>query len=81
MNTYTTKFLLTCIVNQKPVEHFLTISTQRVIVVEELLFFIKNLEPAFHEIIADKLAEKFGGKQTLVANHHGVTISTERETW
>jgi hypothetical protein len=72
---------LTCIVNQKPVEHFLTISTQRVIVVEELLFFIKNLEPAFHEIIADKLAEKFGGKQTLVANHHGVTISTERETW
>jgi len=81
LNTYTTKFLLTCIVNQKPVEHFLTISTQRVIVVEELLFFIKNLEPAFHEIIADKLAEKFGGKQTLVANHHGVTISTERETW
>ncbi len=81
MNTYTTKFVVTCVVNQKPVEHFLTISTQEVIVVEDLLFFVKNLEPAFHEIIADKLAEKFGGKQILVANHHGVTISTERSAW
>lgn len=81
MNIYTTKFVLTCIVNQKPVEHFLTISTQEVIVVEDLISFIKSLEPAFHEIIADKLAEKFGGKQTLIANHHGVTISTERATW
>jgi hypothetical protein len=81
LNTYQTKFVLKCIVNQKPVEHSLTISTQEVIVVEDLLSFIKNLEPAFHEIIADKLAEQFGGKQVLVANHHGVIISTERATW
>lgn len=81
MNTYTTKFVLTCVVNQQQIEHFLTISTQDVIVVEDLISFIKNLEPAFHEIIADKLAEKFGGKQTLIANHHGVTITTERATW
>jgi hypothetical protein len=40
--------------------------------------FLDKIDNQYHENIADLLLEKFGGKQQLVACHHGVVIKTER---
>lgn len=45
---------------------------------------LQNIErftkkPQFHEELADLFLELFKGKQTLLAFHHGVLITTERE--
>lgn len=81
MNKYQTKFVIECITNQKPIMYRLTIVTHETIIVEELLEFIKKLKTNYHEKIADELFKKFGGKQTMIANHHGVLIKTKRYKW
>jgi len=81
MNKYQTKFVIECITNQKPIMYRLTIVTHETIIVEELLEFIKKLKTNYHEKIADELFKKFGGKQTMTANHHGVLIKTKRYKW
>ncbi len=78
MNRYTAKFFSTCPVNGARIEYTLTIETMRLISVEDLLERLEAVPVALHEEIADHLLEIFGGKQTLVAYHHGVTIETTR---
>lgn len=81
-NEYRTIFEAPCCVNERQVEYELVIETPgRVIMVEEILPAVAaaaRLEKPYHETMADFLFEKFGGRQTLKAFHHGVEILTER---
>ena len=45
---------------------------------EDILKEVEDIQKGFHEDIADRLQRRFGGSQTLVADHHGVRIETTR---
>lgn len=80
MNRYSTNFFCACPNNGVRIEYRLTIESGTVLSVEDIIegIGINTDEPEYHETLADLLLERFGGQQTLVANHHGVTIETER---
>lgn len=78
MNTYTTEFFCKCPTNNVRIKYELEIQTTGVIFVERILDFVDKMDNQYHENIADILLEEFGGKQVLVACHHGVVIKTER---
>lgn len=78
MNTYKTEFFCVCPINRTRIKYHLEIVTEKIIPVEHILEQFERYDSGFHELIAEELHEKFGGKQTLVADHHGVTIETTR---
>lgn len=78
MNTYSTEFFGKCPTNNVRIKYELEIQTTSIIFVESILEFINKIDNQYHEIMADLLLERFGGKQVLVAYHHGVVIKTER---
>lgn len=78
MNRYSIKFQSECPVNGDCIEYSLTIESENLIQVEKIKDEIKSYTRGFHETFADKLYEKFGGKQFMVAIHGGVKIETER---
>ena len=79
MNKYRTKFTSLCPVNDKQITYELEIRHTEMIVVEDILEAVSKFLVGYHENIADLLFKKFGGEQTLTANHHGVVIQTERK--
>ena len=78
MNIYTTEFFCKCPTNNVRIKYELEIQTTDVIFVELILEFLDKINNQYHENIADLLLNKFGGKQQLIAYHHGVVIKTER---
>lgn len=78
MNAYTTTFFAECPNNRTRITYRLRIETSEVIGVETLIEAVQAIEEGYHEEIADRLHGDFGGKQTLTADHHGVTIETTR---
>lgn len=78
MNKYKVTFTALCPVNDKKITYNLEIKSDAMIMVEELLAFVRQIGKGFHEVIADSLIERFGGQQRLYAYHHGVFIETER---
>ena len=78
MNTYKSEFFCVCPINNVRIRYRLEIVTEEIIPVEHILEQFARYDSRFHELIAQELYEKFGGKQTLVADHHGVTIETTR---
>lgn len=78
MNTYRTEFFAFCPVNAVRVKYALRIETKEVIKVEQIIDEVCMHSDGYHEEIADDLFRAFGGRQTLVADHHGVTIETVR---
>ena len=79
MNEYTVEFFSACPANGVRVKYTLTVETHEVITVEALLEVTGALRRGFHEDHADRLFQKFGGRQTLRAHHHGVDIKTTRQ--
>lgn len=79
MNAYTTEFFADCPNNGARIKYTLRIETESVILVEHILAATESFTNDFHEHIADALHGRFGGKQTLVADHHTVRIETLRE--
>lgn len=77
MNIYTQPFRALCPVNERNVDYLLTIESPRMIMVEEIQAAVSKLV-GFHEEFADKLYAQFGGKQTIVAHHHGTDVETIR---
>ena len=77
MNNYELEFFARCPVNNIRVKYELQIETKDVIEVEKLIEAVDGLS-GFHESIADDLKRRFGGRQTIKAFHHGVTIRTQR---
>jgi hypothetical protein len=78
VNRYTHEFTAICCANQKQIKYRLVIETQAMIRVEEIVETCDGFESGFHEDIADNLFNRFGGKQTITAHHHGVDIETVR---
>lgn len=58
--------------------YHLEIQTDQVIMVEVIVAACEEIREGFHETIADKLHQQFGGCQTMTAHHHGVDIETRR---
>jgi hypothetical protein len=78
LNAYTFRFYANCPSNSVRIDYQLRIETKEVISVEELITAAENVEDGYHEELADQMLERFGGVQTLTAEHHGVTIETRR---
>lgn len=78
MNAYTTEFFTNCPNNGLRIKYRLRIETREVIPVEQITAKVEGISEGFHEEVADELLVAFGGVQTLVADHHGVTIETTR---
>lgn len=76
-NKYTRKFKSICPVNGQNVKYKLVIWSNDIILVEAIIGKTENLEPSYHEDIADDLVS-LGGLQILTAFHHGVEIETVR---
>jgi hypothetical protein len=77
LNIYTQRFRATCPKNGRAVDYVLTIESPRTIMVEDIQAAVSDLR-GYHEEFADMLWQNFGGKQTLVAHHHGTDIETIR---
>ena len=78
MNAYSTEFFATCPNNGIRIKYHLRIQTYETLAVEAILAALEATSEGFHEEVADELFARFGGVQTLVADHHGVTIETTR---
>lgn len=78
MNIYRYRFTATCPANNRHVEYSLTLRCGRMILVEEIAKACAAIKEAFHEDIADKLYDIFGGFQVITAHHHGVNVETNR---
>jgi hypothetical protein len=79
LNIYRTEFFANCPVNGVRIKFALEIRTKEVIPVEQIIARVEAISEGYHEEIADDLLRAFGGHQTLIAAHHGVTIETERK--
>ena len=78
MNAYTTEFFMNCPNNGLRVKYRLRIETHEMIPVEQITAKVESFSEGFQEEVADELLFAFGGAQTLIADHHGVTIETTR---
>ena len=78
MNAYTTEFFTNCPNNGLRIKYRLRIETREIIPVEQITAKVEGISEGYHEEVADELLAAFGGVQTLVADHHGVTIETTR---
>lgn len=64
--------------NAKVIKYRLKIKSAEVILVEGIVAECQSIAEGYHETIADRLFAKFGGQQTLKAQHHGVDIKSKR---
>lgn len=78
MNRYRTGFYAKCPLNGIRITYDLIIEADTLIAVEDIVTEVERIDAGFHEDIADALFARFGGIQTLTANHHGVLIETTR---
>lgn len=78
VNKYKFKFWAKCPVNKQTIYYEAEIESTTVIKVEKILEEVQSILEGFHEEIADQLHDAFGGRQIITAEHHGVTIITER---
>lgn len=77
-NTYHTKFRATCPNNGVAINYDLVVESRQTIMVEEIVSEVEAIGSGYHEVIADRLYRRFGGRQILVAHHHGVDITSIR---
>jgi hypothetical protein len=79
LNRYHVTFIATCPNNGVEIHYDLTIDTKLTIMVEDIMAEVRSITAGFHEDIADRLADRFLGRQTLKGHHHGVDITTVRQ--
>ena len=78
MNAYQAQFFANCPNNGMRILYTLRIETTEMIPVEQIIARVEGAGETYHEELADELLLSLGGKQTLTADHHGVTITTTR---
>jgi hypothetical protein len=78
MNRYTTEFFSFCPTNNVRIKYSLLIETNQTIMVEDIINEVTLHDRGYHEAIADQLHRTFGGRQVVIADHHGVRIETVR---
>lgn len=79
MNRYDHQFFAICPTDNASIEYSLTIKTDRVIMVEDIMAACQARPTIYHEDLADTLFAKLGGRQKLRAMHQGIHITTTRE--
>lgn len=79
LNRYHVTFTATCPNNGVEIDYDLTIETNLTIMVEDIMAEVQSIKCGFHEDIADRLGNRFLGRQTLKGHHHGVDITTVRQ--
>lgn len=77
MNHYSYRFQAPCPANGKIITYNLEIESSVLVLVEQITATCAEMS-GYHEQIADELHKALGGIQTIVAHHHGVTITTRR---
>lgn len=77
-NIYRHQFVSHCPNNDKPIIYSLEIEADSVIQVEHIVTACALHKRAYHEAIADDLHQRFDGRHTLKAHHHGVDLETRR---
>lgn len=81
MNIYTIRFKCQCPSDAASILYIAKIKSQETIMVEDLIKFAEgfSLADAYHEIIADKMIERFPSThQIITAVHQGVKVKTVR---
>ena len=79
VNRYDHTFSAVCPSDGAAIIYHLTIATDEVIMAERIVKACRFDQPQFHEALANNLAKKFSGEQTLTAMHQGVHITTTRK--
>lgn len=78
MNVYRYRFTAKCPNNRRTVEYSLVLHSQRMVMVEAIVKACSGLKAAYHEQIAERLYNEFGGYQVISAHHQGVDVETQR---
>lgn len=78
MNIYRHTFTASCPSDGETIVYNLEIRSLGVIMVEHIKTATALIKSGYHERIADELADRFGGDQTIIATHQGVEIETVR---
>lgn len=78
MNTYKFRFFSRCPTDGDTVSYTLTIEALHTIKAEDIRSACAEWPDGFHEVIADALRDKLGGRQVITAVHRGVQITTVR---
>lgn len=77
-NIYRRQFVSVCPADGDHIIYSLEIRSQTMLRVEHINTAVALEAKAFHEEIADRLFERFGGEQRIIAVHQGVEIETVR---
>jgi hypothetical protein len=78
MNIYRHTFTAICPSDGELIIYRLEVRSPLMIRVEHIKTATALIKKGWHEQIADRLAETFGGEQTIIATHQGVEIETVR---
>jgi hypothetical protein len=78
MNIYRHTFTAVCPSDGDTIIYSLEIRSLQTIMVEHIKTATALIKTGYHELIADELADRLGGDQTIVATHQGVQIETVR---
>lgn len=78
MNIYRKVFALDCPTNGTQIIYSLRIESEVMIPVEDITDEAMHNEVEYHEVLADRLFQAFGGRQVITATHHGIDIETRR---
>lgn len=79
MNIYKLKFYAECPSDGEMIEYDWTIESDVMLKVELLKQSCRMIVSGYHENLADDLFKQYRKKQTIVAVHMGVEITTIRE--
>jgi len=78
MNIYRHRFAAVCPADGETIIYQLEVRSPLMIHVEHIKTATALIKRGWHEQIADRLAERLGGDQTITAVHQGVEIETVR---
>lgn len=78
MNIYRHSFTAVCPADGESIIYRLEIKSSIMIHVEHIKTATALIKKGWHEQIADDLAKRLGGDQTIIATHQGVEIETVR---
>lgn len=78
MNIYRHTFTAVCPSDGDMIIYSIEIRSLAVVIVEHIRMATALIKSGYHERIADELAERLGGDQTIKAVHQGLEIETVR---
>lgn len=78
VNVYRRQFVSVCPADSDAIVYSLEIRSATMLRVEHINLALALEEKSFHEEIANRLFDRFGGEQRITAVHQGVEIETRR---